>query len=188
MKSKLVAWSCHSIIFFSVGHNVSSGRLGITYDICWRKGIGVGGQVCLSSWRDYYFPPFNFFQPHATNLCYWLGSHQPISACSFVYKACQMDSNTWKKTPGARKLISLESLFSRWRILMSLQEAENTRKMAIIYEELINLMWSLPHAKLFTAVPFASRSTLYRLRLLHGERMRRTRQKSHLPERAYLQR
>lgn len=43
-----------------------------------------------------------------------LGSHQPVSAFSFVYKACKMDmdSNTWRKTPGLTKLINLESLFS----------------------------------------------------------------------------
>ena len=68
-----------------------------------------------------------------------LGSRHPMSAC-FIYKACQMDSNTWKKTPRVRKLINLESLFSWYRILMNVQEVENTRKMAIIDKELINVM------------------------------------------------
>lgn len=68
-----------------------------------------------------------------------LESHQPVSARSFVYKACKMDmdSNTWRQTPGVTELINLESLFSRWRIL---QEVDNTRKMVIIDEELISLM------------------------------------------------
>ena len=116
-----------------------------------------------------------------------LESHQPVSARSFVYKACKMDmdSNTWRQTPGVTELINLESLFSRWRIL---QEVDNTRKMVIIDEELISLMWLLPHEKLATAVPFTSRSTLYSLHLPHGQKMRRTWLKSHLPERAYLQR
>ena len=51
-----------------------------------------------------------------------------------------MDSNTWRKTTGVTKLINLENLFSRWRILTNLQEVDNTRKMDIIDEELINLM------------------------------------------------
>lgn len=71
-----------------------------------------------------------------------LESHQPVSARSFVYKACKMDmdSNTWRQTPGVTELINLESLFSRWRILTNLQEVDNTRKMIIIDEELISLM------------------------------------------------
>lgn len=120
-----------------MGHNVSSGRLGITYDICLRKAIGVGGQVCLSSWRDYYFPPFSLMPLTPLLL---IGVSSTNISLQLRIQGCQMDSNTWKKTPGVRKLISLESLFSRRRILMSLHEAENTRKMAIIYEELINLM------------------------------------------------
>ena len=38
-----------------------------------------------------------------------LGPHEPMSACSFLYEASEMDSNTWKKTSGVRKLINLNS-------------------------------------------------------------------------------
>lgn len=51
-----------------------------------------------------------------------------------------MDSNNWRKTPGVTKLINPESLFSRWKMLTNLQEVDNTRKMIIIDEELINLI------------------------------------------------
>lgn len=116
-----------------------------------------------------------------------VGSHQPMSACSFLYKSCKMDSNTWKKTPGVRKLITSESLYVRWRILTNPQEVDHIRKVAIIDEELINVMWPFPHAKLLTAVPFIRICSLYNLHLLHEQRMKKTRQKFHLPERAYLE-
>ena len=38
-----------------------------------------------------------------------LGPHEPMSACSFLYEASEMDSNTRKKTSGVRKLINLNS-------------------------------------------------------------------------------
>lgn len=72
-----------------------------------------------------------------------------------------------------RKLISLKSLFARWRILTNLQEVDNIRKMAIIHKELINVMWPFPHAKLPTEVSFISRCTLYNLHLLHEQRIKK---------------
>ena len=72
-----------------------------------------------------------------------------------------------------RKLISLKSLFARWRILTNLQEVDNVRKMAIIDEELINVLWPFPHAKLPTEVSFISRCTLYNLHLLYEQRMKK---------------
>ena len=38
-----------------------------------------------------------------------LGPHELMSACSFLCEASEMDSNTWKKTSGVRKLIILNS-------------------------------------------------------------------------------
>ena len=45
-----------------------------------------------------------------------------------------------EKTPGVRKLITSESLYVRWRILTNPQEVDHIRKVAIIDEELINVM------------------------------------------------
>ena len=63
--------------------------------------------MCLKIWIDHDVPPINSCRPHAM-LC---GVSKPISACSFVYKACEIDSSGVKKTPGVRELIALESFF-----------------------------------------------------------------------------